>query len=198
MIITVDILKKIAPGGKKTKFKLFDPLVDALNEWLPKFGIDSNGELCHFLAQASHETDSFNTLEEYASGKAYEGRSDLGNTVAGYGVKYKGKGIFQTTGYFNYARLEGVSPKYSSTRVPFIQQPELLLQPKYAVWSAGLFWTDRDLNDIANMPDTAKIWVKRKNRNMSPIEYITYRINGGSNGIVSRKLFYDRCKSIIV
>ncbi|OQW82001.1 MAG: peptidoglycan-binding protein, partial [Proteobacteria bacterium ST_bin15] len=36
--------------------------------------------LAHFLAQIAHESDGFRTVTEYASGKAYEGRRDLGNT----------------------------------------------------------------------------------------------------------------------
>lgn len=78
MIITTDILKAIAPGSKKTNYKLLPDLAHWMNVWLPKYDIDTNAELCHFLSQTAHESDSFNTLEEYASGKAYEGRKDLG------------------------------------------------------------------------------------------------------------------------
>jgi putative chitinase len=193
MIITVDILKQIAPGGKKTKFKLFPQLVEHMNGWFPDFGIDTPSELRHIIAQLAHESDSFNTLEEYASGRAYEGRIDLGNAVKGDGVRYKGRGPIQTSGRSNYKRLgekKGMPNLY-------ISNPELLATPNHGVWAACVFWDDRDLNTIANLPDTHKIWVKKKNKNMSPIEYITYRVNGGQNGIVSRKEFYERAKLII-
>lgn len=197
MIITVDTLKAIAPGSKKTNYKLLPDLAAAMNQWLPGFGIDEKGEYCHFLAQSAHETDSFNTLEEYASGESYEHRKDLGNTVDGYGVKYKGMGVFQTTGYYNYQRLEVISETYFANVIPFIKQPNLLKEPHYAIWSAMIYWDDRDFNSFANMPDDGKIWSKKLNRNLSPLEYITWRINGGFNGLEQRKRFYERAKSHI-
>ena len=54
------------------------------------------------LATAEHESDRFATLEEYASGAAYEGRADLGNTHAGDGRRFKGRGYVQLTGRNNY------------------------------------------------------------------------------------------------
>lgn len=194
MIITEDILKAIAPASKRSKYMLIAPLAYNMNYWFPLFNIDTKGEICHFLAQAAHETDSFNTLTEYASGKAYEGRKDLGNINPGDGVKYKGRGIFQTTGLLNYHRLDALG----SQPVSFELNPGFLADPHYAVWSACVFWNDRHLSDIANLPDSSLLLSKLLKRSITPIEYITLRINGGQNGIEQRKKFYDRCKDVIV
>ncbi|CAA9328454.1 MAG: GH19 [uncultured Gemmatimonadetes bacterium] len=71
----------------------------------------SRPQLAYVLATAEHESDRFATLEEYASGAAYEGRSDLGNTQPGDGPRFKGRGYVQLTGrnhYRQYARLSGI------------------------------------------------------------------------------------------
>lgn len=194
MIITFDQLIKIAPGCKKANHKRLMDIAHWMNEWFPEFGIDTAQEIRHFIAQCAHESDSFNALEEYASGKAYEGRKDLGNIHPGDGIKFKGHGLIQTTGYSNHRRLGEVLHKPDM----FIDNPEQLTQPNWAVWSACVFWNDRDLNYFANMPDDAKIPSQKLKRDLSPLEYITWRVNGGFNGINQRKLFYERAKTIIV
>lgn len=200
MIITIDILKAIAPGSKKTNYKLLSGLALWMNHWFPKFEIDSKGELCHFLAQAAHETDSFNSLEEYASGDAYDTRTDLGNTPQkdGDGRRNKGRGIFMVTGATNYRRATmSWNEQNKDDFHNFALYPEKLSKPEFAVWSACDYWDQRDFNTFANMEDEEKIYVKKLNRNLFPIEYITYRINGGFNHLKERKEFYERAKGII-
>jgi predicted chitinase len=69
----------------------------------------SNPQIAYVLATAEHESDSFKTLEEYSSGTQYEGRADLGNTTAGDGVRFKGRGYVQLTGRLNYTRYTEIA-----------------------------------------------------------------------------------------
>lgn len=81
----------------------------------------------YVLATAHHESDQWKALTEYASGKAYEGRADLGNTRKGDGVKFKGRGFVMITGRRNYtdwAKRLGVD---------IVAKPHLVAAVKYAV-----------------------------------------------------------------
>ncbi len=191
-IITVEHLTAIA--GKSNP--LFQGLVEWMNKTCPLYDIDTPHEYAHFLAQACHETDHFKTLCEYASGKAYEGRIDLGNTRPGDGVKFKGRGIFQTTGRSNFLQL-GIK---KGQRDLFINTPTLLEQPEYAVWSACEYWKTRGLNDAANHADGDILKKKYKGNiiNVSPVEFISITINGGYNGMEERKKFYAKAKSVLI
>lgn len=120
-------------------------------EWLTAGGIDTPGRLAEFLAQACLETDYFRVLEEYASGADYEGREDLGNTVAGDGKRFKGRGIFQCTGRDNYARYG------RRLGLDLIKEPALAARPDISVRIAVLYWNDKGLNAYADRADTKAI-----------------------------------------
>jgi putative chitinase len=193
MIIVSEHLAAIA-GLKGATSKMME-LAPWMNRTCPAYGIDTAQEYAHFLAQACHETDHFRTLREYASGTAYEGRKDLGNTQLGDGKRFRGRGIFQTTGRANYMQL-GIKKGDPGF---FVRNPEFLEQPEHAVWSACEFWSTRGLNDIANHADSDKIKKKYRGRiiQVSPVEYISLTINGGYNGIDERKKFYERAKRVL-
>ena len=190
-VVTAEHLASIA--GAPTRW--MPELAQWMNHYCPEYSIDTAQEYAHFLAQACHETDHFRVLREYASGKAYEGRSDLGNTRPGDGTRFKGRGIFQTTGRANYLQL-GVR---IGRRDQFINAPELLETPQYAVWSACEYWRTRNLNDAANHSDTSKIAKKYRGKviQVAPVEYISITINGGYNGMKERKKFYALARKLL-
>lgn len=120
-------------------------------EWLAKGGVDTPARIAEFLAQACLETDYFRVLEEYASGAAYEGRKDLGNTVAGDGKRFKGRGIFQCTGRANYAAYG------KPLGLDLVREPALAARPDISVRIAVLYWNDKGLNAYADRGDTKAI-----------------------------------------
>lgn len=125
-----------------------DLLVDSLNRILPKYGIDTYLRICAFLANCGIETDYFKTTIEYASGEAYEGRKDLGNTQPGDGRRFKGRDCTQTTGRSNYTRVNNTLGK--KLGIDFLKHPERLAEVEIAVESACIFWRDHDLNTYAD------------------------------------------------
>lgn len=195
MPYTIQATHLAAIAGIKTATPLMTDLATWMNKLCPSYAIDAKQEFAHFLAQACCETDHFKTLQEYASGKEYEGRKDLGNTQPGDGVKFKGRGIFQTTGRSNYLQLGVIKGEQNL----FINTPTLLEQPEYAVWSACEYWKTRGLIDPANHADSDKLKKKYKGTviDVSPVEFISLTINGGYNGIEDRKKFYALAKQIL-
>lgn len=141
----------------------------ALEEACIRFGIVTPLEKAHFLAQVAHESDGFHTATEYASGKAYEGRKDLGNTQIGDGPRFKGRGLIQVTGRGNY-RMYSLW-KYGDDRV--VLKPEMLAQLPDAVDAAGWYWT------VARpkIPAMARA---------DDLVGVTKAINGGRNGLIDR------------
>jgi putative chitinase len=193
MAIVISTQHLAAIAGKESK--LMPDLVLWVNKLCPQYEIDSPNELAHFLAQACHESDHFKTFKEYASGAAYEGRADLGNSKAGDGIRFKGRGIFQITGRANYLQL-GIK---KGRRDLFIHHPEYLEQAEYAVWSACEYWANKNLNDVANHADIDRLKKKYRGKvlDVSPVEFISLTINGGYNGIEERKRFYALAQRVL-
>ncbi|SEL51313.1 glycoside hydrolase family 19 protein [Rhodococcus maanshanensis] len=148
LAVTPDDLARIVPGMPAEKIAEY---IAPLNAAMARGGIDNPVRQAAFIAQLAVESDSFRTFEEYASGRAYEGRADLGNTQAGDGERYKGRGAIQITGRHNY---ESVS---QFTGVDFVAHPELLEAPENAFNTAVWYWTSRDLNQVADSAGIVRV-----------------------------------------
>lgn len=176
MILTLDSLLKISPG---TPAKRMEPFVAPLNEYLPKYGIDTAVEVASFLSQVLHESGGFRWMKEIwgpsKAQKGYEGRTDLGNTEPGDGKKFAGRGPLQITGRENFTKMS--MEMFGDLRL--LETPELLSTPIYGVWSACIFWKWKNMDAV---DDDNSIAVETK------------RTNGGYNGLDDRQRYFDRCK----
>lgn len=146
--LTAEILKKIFPSTKAEHRNRF---IAPFNLYLQEYKITSKAEVAAFLATGGIETDYLRTTTEYASGKAYEGRQDLGNIQPGDGMKFKGHGFFQTTGRFNHKRV--TQSTFAKLGIDFEEEPHRLTEIDIAVESALIFWRDNDLSKWAKKKD---------------------------------------------
>lgn len=141
--------------------------------------IDTPLRQAHFLAQIGHESGELRFRAEIASGEAYEGRLDLGNTQPGDGRRYKGRGLIQLTGRANYAEYG----RALGREAELLAQPELVeTDPALCVDVAGCYWARRGLNALADADD---------------LTTLTRRINGGLNGLEDRRRLLGRCKVLL-
>jgi predicted chitinase len=156
-------------------------LNSGLNTALRLAGCTTVKRAAMFCAQVGEESISLTAPTELESGSKYEGRTDLGNTHPGDGVRFKGRSFIQITGRSHYRELsrwahsKGLAP--SATY--FIDHPRQLATDKY-VWLGPIFyWTvARPMNDFADAGN---------------IEGATKAINGGLLGITDRKNRWHRC-----
>lgn len=142
------------------------------------YGILENGlRLAHFMGQCAHESGGFVYMEEIASGQAYEGRKDLGNTQPGDGRRYKGRGPIQLTGRANY-RAFG-----RKLGIDLEAHPEIVSHPSIGLLVGCLYWSTRNLNAKADADDLLGI---------------TRAINGGTNGLDDRQRRTATAKGLIL
>lgn len=171
--MTIEDLKRIAPYASAKNISIYTPL---LNKYMAQYGINTQARKAAFLATILHESGSLTYTEEIASGLAYEGRKDLGNIEAGDGEKYKGRGLIQLTGRYNYSAAS------SATGIDFIKNPELLSEPDNATRVSCWWWQSKGLNELADKGDFRRI---------------TKIVNGGYNGWTDRLNFYNKAKEVL-
>ena len=107
-------------------------------------------------AEKDAKLTPFSLKEKTIANKAYmdKWRSPMyrvGNIYDGDGYKFLGRGLKMTTGRNNYKNLNDVYPlAWPGENVNFLEHPELLEQPKYAVRSAVAFWKGNKLYELAD------------------------------------------------
>ena len=109
---------------------------------------------------------------ELIANLVYSGRMGNGPAESGEGWLYRGRGLKQLTGKFNYEKCG------QALGIDLVGNPDLLLEPIYAARSAGWFWKANNLSSFADAND---------------IKGMTKKINGGLIGYEARQALYDAC-----
>jgi putative chitinase len=181
MVPTVENLLLIA-GSTKGRGNAV-AIVASLTKFGTQFGLDQRHRVAHFIAQIMHESGGLIYDQEIASGKAYEGRKDLGNTHAGDGVKFKGRTELQVTGRANYAAFRDWCRKMGFDCPDFEANPEAINTDPWEGLAAIWFWSTRNLNRYADENN---------------LEQITRKINGGLNGFADRVRMFTRTSLVLL
>lgn len=117
------------------------------------------------LATIGVETAGFRPINEWGGDdyfyQMYEGRSDLGNTQPGDGVRYHGRGFIQITGRANYRHYG------QKLGVPLEDNPELALDPDVGAKILVEYFWEREVDRRAMEGD----W-----------QGVRRAVNGGLNG----------------
>jgi putative chitinase len=183
-MLTTEQLQRIMPGLPAAKGAQFFPFLTAA---IAEFGIDAPARTAAFLAQLAHESGQFRFMQEIwgptPAQQRYEPTTTLsttlGNTEAGDGRQFKGRGPIQITGRANYRRFGDL------LGLNLVDNPDSAALPEVAFRVAGLFWSKKGLNELADR--------------VTPEAFreITRRINGGFNGLAERERFYEAAKSAL-
>lgn len=157
-----------------------DEMIQELNRVLGKYGINTTERIKHFLAQVSHESGAGQYKVELGDSnylKYLEGRKDLGNTTPGDGLKYRGAGYIQLTGKSNYQKFANAMGDQR------VMEGYRYVADNYAWEAAGYYWNNRNINATVD--------------NGGTVEDVTRKVNGGTNGLQSRKNYYNKAAQVI-
>jgi putative chitinase len=183
-MLTADQLQSIMPAilpTRKTEFLSF------LQAAMAEFAIEPPARAAAFLAQLAHESGQFRFMEEIwgptAAQRRYEPPSSLatvlGNSETGDGKRFKGRGPIQITGRANYRRFG------SLLGLDLVADPSRAATADVAFRIAGLFWSKKGLNELADLATD------------DAFAEITRRINGGFNGLPERRRFYATARAVL-
>lgn len=198
--LTKDQLQKCLPKNKEV-----DAWLPFLNKYLNEYDINTDLRVAAFLSQMAHESNQFTVLEENLNYSAtglkktfgkyfrdknpadyarkpekianlvYGGR--MGNYKPDDGYRFRGGGIIQYTGRDNYTTFGRAKGMTAEQAVDYVRTKE------GAVESACFYWTKiAKLNDEADRGD---------------IKEVTFRINGGYNGLDDRIEYYNKMLPIL-
>lgn len=146
-----------------------------------QFAINNPERMSCFLPQIGWESDRLEFTRELwgpsDAQKGYDGRADLGNTQPGDGYLFRGAGLIDITGRFNFVKVRDALRALKLQAVPdFEMYPSTLALPQWAAYSAAWYFSAHGCNELADAGD---------------FETITRRINGGLNGEAGRVALWN-------
>lgn len=210
-MITQAQLCRVVPTLKKERV---DEFVASFNMWAVHFGIDNPKRVVHYLAQVFHESGALSATSEnlnysakrllrtfpkyfktrgiadwYAhkpqmiANRVYCNRMGNGDEASGDGWKYRGRGFIGLTGKANYADFA----HFDLCTEDVVTNPDAVAKFPLNQVASMWFWERYGLNETADQDDGGK-------GGEAVVDRITLKVNGGTNGIASRKYYYRKFK----
>jgi len=191
---------------------VIDKYVEHINEGFDRFEANTPLRQAGFIAQVGHESTRLTRVEENlnysANGlirtfptffnhetakefaykpqkianRVYANKGGNGDEESGDGWRYRGRGLIQVTLKSNYRR-RGL--RLLSMPEHFIENPDALLEPEWAVRTAFDYWDENGLSDYADRNSAAEF------RNL------TRRINRGLRGLDDRIDLWRKAKEVL-
>jgi putative chitinase len=187
-----------------------NPVINELDIIFDKYQINTILRISHFLAQCAHESGNFSVKQEnlnysakrlqevfgkyfttHAKALLYErkpvkiaslvygNRMGNGDEQSIEGYKYRGRGYIQLTGKSNYLNFHN-SINEGDDEIDIIGNPDLVAT-NYPLVSAAWFFERNKLNEIADLGGSKEI-----------ITRVTKKVNGGTHGIDSRIIYFNK------
>ncbi|MBQ4839338.1 MULTISPECIES: glycoside hydrolase family 19 protein [Pseudoalteromonas] len=203
--ITHDQLVGIVPNAKAEDIEKY---IEALNEVLPQFEVNTPLRAAHFIAQIAHESGSFRYESENLNysdkalqaifgkyfpteeeAQAYARKPEkIANRVyanrMGNGNEASGDGWkYRGRGLIQLTGKDNYHRCGDALAIDLVNDPELVVaDPSLTVKTACYYWDSRKLNQYADQDD---------------LLIITKRINGGTHGLDDRAAFLNRAKQFL-
>jgi putative chitinase len=124
-----------------------------------------------YFRRAGRDATQYHRQPEKIANVVYANRMDNGDISSGDGWRYRGRGIIQLTGKYNYTQFARAMDMDLDIAVDYVSTKEGALD------SACWFWDSRRLNEVADRGD---------------IDRMTKLVNGGYHGKMERAALYRR------
>ena len=152
-------------GGFRVLSENLNYSAKALNTLFPKY-----------FKRAGRDANEYHRQPEKIANVIYAGRMDNGDTNSGDGWRFRGGGILQLTGRYNYTEFAEDVEMTPEEAVEYVRTK------KGALDSACWFWDENNINKHCDNMDILKM---------------TKRINGGTIGLDDRKKHWAHALDVL-
>jgi len=152
-------------GGFRVLSENLNYSASALNKIFPKYFI-----------RAGRDANEYHRQPEKIANVIYANRMDNGDSASGDGWRFRGGGILQLTGRYNYTKFGEAVEKTPEDAVDYVRTK------KGALDSACWFWDENNINKHCDNMDILKM---------------TKRINGGTIGLDDRKKHWAHALDVL-